>query len=363
MTYNPNVRADHDSAFLAPEVAELLDATVKAKSVAAQISTVFQTNRPSVDFPLFVIPVTASFIDELDDLPLSNADTGSVNVVAYKVAGATQVSSETLSDMNPDIQNQIGNSISDQIVWSLDTAVLGNTTADGPSGLLSLAYNTVAAGTALANTDPFVEAVYEARSANGNLTHFVVSPATAQALSLLKDEAGSARNLLDFQQDGSILVAGVRLLVSSLVDAGTVGWGVDAALARLVQRAGTSVTRTYVPQNDSYFISGVSRYGWGHLRPGVVQRIRFVPMEFELTVTGGSGGSDKFTLLIGGKETAEIAYNANAAAIKSAIVAVDDGITASDVTVTGDGPFTITVPAVLAHGTDSGATTTTVVAA
>jgi hypothetical protein len=34
---------------------------------------------------------------------------------------------------------------------------------------------------------------------------------------------------------------------------------------------------------------------------------------------------------------ASIAHNANAAAIKSAIVTVDDGITASDVDVTGSG--------------------------
>jgi hypothetical protein len=315
-----------------------------------------------VDFPLFTTPVTTSFIAELDDLPLSNTDTASVNVVAYKVAGATQVSSETLADLDPDIAAQIGNSIADQVIWSLDTAVMSNTTADGFNGLLSLAYNTVAAGTELTNTDAFVSAVYAAQSANGSLSHFVVSPDTAQSLSLLKDQTGSARNLLDFQQDGSILVAGVRLLVSSLVDAGTVGWGVDAALARLVLRAGTAITRTYVPQNDSFFISGVSRYGWGHLRPGVVQRIRFTPISYTLTVTGGSGGSDHFTLLIGGKSTADIAYNANAAAIKSAIVAVDDGIVAADVTVTGTGPFTVTVPAVLAHGTDAGATTTTVVA-
>lgn len=361
MTYDINKRADQDSAFLAPEVAKLLDATVAAKSIAAQTSTVFPTKRPSVDFPLFTTPVTTSFIDELDTLPLSNADTDSVNVVAYKIAGATQASSEMLADMDPNIAAQIGGTIADQIIWSLDAAVLGNTTSDGPSGLLSLAYNTVTAGTELVNTDAFVDAVYEAQSANGNLTHFVVKPSTAQALSKLKDEEGSARNLLDFQQDGSILVAGVKLLVSSLVDAGTVGWGVDASLARLVLREGTQITKTYVPQNDSWFISGVSRYGWGHLRPGVVQRIRLTPISYTVSQTGGAS-SDTFTLLVGGKETGTIAWDANAATVKAAIVAVDDGIVADDVSVTGTGPWTVTLPATLAHGTDNGLTTTVVAA-
>lgn len=357
MTYTPNARVDHDSAFLAPEVAGLLDATVKAKSITAQTSTLFGTKRPSVDFPLFTTPVETSFIDELDDLPLSNADTGSVNVVAYKIAGATQVSSEMLADLDPDIAGQIGGSIADQVIWSLDTAVFGNTTSNGPDGLLSLGYNTVAAGTSLTNTDPFVEAVYEAQAANGSLTHFVVSPATAKSLSLLKDQVDSARNLLEFQQDGSILVAGVELLVSSLVDAGTVGWGLDSRLARLVLREGTHITKTYVPQNDSYFISGVSRWGWGHLRPDVVQRIRFTPLTFTVTVTGAPDGGT-FTLSVGGTATGTIAYNASAATVKTAIVAVDDSILADDVTVTGSngGPWTVTLPAVLTLGSAAGLT-------
>ncbi|ODQ96601.1 phage major capsid protein [Mycolicibacterium holsaticum] len=366
MTYNPNVRADHDSAFLAPEVAGLLDETVKAKSIAAQTSTVFNTQRPSVDFPLFTTPVSTGFIAELDDLPLSNADTGSVNVVAHKIAGATQASTEMLSDMNPDISAQIGNSIADQVIWSLDTAYLGNTTEDGPSGLLSIGYNTVSAGAALTNTDAFIDAVYAAQSENGNLTHFIVSPTTANALSKVKDQEDSARNLLDFQQDGTILVAGVRLLVSSLVDAGTVAWGVDSSLARLVLRAGTTITRTYVPQNDSYFISGVARYGWGHLRPDVVQRIRYTPMSYTVTLDGQDTGAS-FTLLVNGVATAAITAESasapTAADVKAAIVAIDDGIVATDVTVTGEngGPFEVTLPAVLAHGTD--VTLTSVVAA
>lgn len=358
MTYNPNARADHDSAFLAPEVAGLLDETVKAKSVTAKTSTLFGTKRPSVDFPLFTTPVETSFIDELDDLPLSNADTGSVNVVVYKIAGATQVSSETLADLDPDIASQIGASIADQVIWSLDTAVFSNaTTADGPSGLLSLGFNTVAAGTSLTNTDPFVEAVYEAQEANGNLTHFVVSPATAKSLSLLKDQVDSARNLLEFQQDGTILVAGVELVVSSLVDAATVGWGLDNRLARLVLREGTHVTKTYVPQNDSYFISGVSRWGWGHLREGVIQRIRYTPLTFTVALTGAPDGGT-FTLSVGGTATGTIAYNASAATVKTAIVAVDDSIVADDVTVTGSngGPWTVTLPAVLTAGSGAGLT-------
>lgn len=101
---------------------------------------------------------------------------------------------------------------------------------------------------------------------------------------------------------------------------------------------------------------------WDTLNPAGIVRIA-ATVSYTLTVAGGSGGRDHYAIKVNGVDTATIAYNANAPAIKSAIVAVDDGITASDVTVTGSGPFTISVPATLAHGTDAAATTTTVAVA
>jgi HK97 family phage major capsid protein len=279
MVYSTNQRSDQDTAFLAHEIGQLVDQTVKSKSIAAHISTVFPTTRPAVDFPLLTTPVTTGFVAELADLPLSNIDTGSVTATAFKVAGATQASSEMLADMDPAIADQIGNSIADQVIWSLDKAVLSSTTTNGPSGLLSLASTQVEPGAALANTDPFVEAVFAAQNAAvpAKVTHFLVSLATAEALSKLKVASGSNQSLLQFQQDGSILVAGVPVLISSLVDAATVAWAVDASHSRLVMRAGTAITKTYVPQNDSYFVSGVARYGWVNLAPASVIRIVHTP--------------------------------------------------------------------------------------
>ncbi|AFC50638.1 phage major capsid protein [Mycobacterium intracellulare] len=275
MVYNANKRADQDSAFLAHEIGKLVDQTVKAKSIAGQISQHVSTQRPAVDFPLFTTPVTTGFIAELADLPLSNVDTASVTATAYKIAGATQASSEMLDDMDPAIAAQIGQSIADQIIWSLDTAVLGTTTTNGPSGLLSLASTQVDPGASVTNLDAFVKAVYAGQNATvpANVSNFVVSPATAEALSLLKTGTGLNTSLLQFQQDGSILVAGVPLVVSSLVDDDTVAWAVDKNHSRLVLRAGTQITKTYVPQNDSWFISGVARYGWVNLAPASVVRI------------------------------------------------------------------------------------------
>lgn len=77
--------------------------------------------------------------------------------------------------------------------------------------------------------------------------------------------------------------------------------------------------------------------------------VKFTHGPSTYTVTLGSPSSGNFTLTLNGKTTANIAYNAAASAVKSAIVALDDNVSASDVTVTGSngGPYTVTVPGLL----------------
>jgi hypothetical protein len=88
------------------------------------------------------------------------------------------------------------------------------------------------------------------------------------------------------------------------------------------------------------------------------------PQVFTVTLANGSSG-ETFTLKVNGVATSAIAYDATAATVKTALVAVDDGIVAADVTVTGSagGPYTVTLPAALTHGTDTGDLVSTVVSA
>ena len=67
----------------------------------------------------------------------------------------------------------------------------------------------------------------------------------------------------------------------------------------------------------------------------------------DFLVTLGSPSAGTFTLTWGGETTAAIAYNATNAAVKSALVALDDGYGAAAWIVTGSagGPYTITPPA------------------
>ncbi|MBN7403204.1 phage major capsid protein [Mycobacteroides abscessus subsp. abscessus] len=66
------------------------------------------------------------------------------------------------------------------------------------------------------------------------------------------------------------------------------------------------------------------------------------------TVALGGATAGNFKLSLNGMPSADIAYNAAASAVKSAIVAIDDGVAAADVTVTGSaGTYTVTVPGLL----------------
>ncbi|SIE09486.1 phage major capsid protein [Mycobacteroides abscessus] len=88
---------------------------------------------------------------------------------------------------------------------------------------------------------------------------------------------------------------------------------------------------------------------------------------YTLDFNGATGGTA--TVNLNGKDSGTIAYNASAATVKSAIVAIDDGIAAADVTVTGSaGVYTVTVPglltangASLTGGSPAGTATVTVV--
>ena len=64
----------------------------------------------------------------------------------------------------------------------------------------------------------------------------------------------------------------------------------------------------------------------------------FVPTVFGRTFGVVAPGSGNYKLKVNGVDTADIAFGALASAVKSALVAVDDGFDASDFTVTGTAP-------------------------
>lgn len=122
---------------------------------------------------------------------------------------------------------------------------------------------------------------------------------------------------------------------------------------------------------EFYATCGVSRTGekppaldkWSGTLTGrgkptdIVKPLAAPPGPADFLVTLGSPSAGDFTLTLGGKTTAAIAYNAISSAVKSALVDLDDGYLSGDFTVTGisGGPYTVTVPAGAGVLTGSGA--------
>jgi type II secretory pathway pseudopilin PulG len=117
----------------------------------------------------------------------------------------------------------------------------------------------------------------------------------------------------------------------------------------------------YEPLPDGYFmaaIDGVYRPVLKHTWVGGAgwAALTSAPTG-QYTVTLGAPSAGTFTLTYGGLTTATIAYTAANSAVKSALVALDDGFDASDWTVSGSagGPYVVTLPVVGTVLTGSGA--------
>ncbi|WP_235663994.1 phage major capsid protein [Mycolicibacter terrae] len=265
-------RNDQAQSWLPEDFGEMLDLAVQAKSVAAQASALFGTERQKVGFPLWVADPEVGWYGELDEISLTDGDTDEVVVTPTKTAGLTLVSNELADDSDPAIADQIASGLANQIAHAIDKAYFANTTAKGPNGLLSLASTSVDTGATVANLDAFVKARYAAEANGAKLSHWLMSPDTAEQLSLLKRQTGSNEPLIEFVEDG-ITVAGLPVITSTHVDEDTVAWGIDKSQQRYVLRKGTTVERFPAVTNDGLYIRAISRIGLGFLNPAGVVRL------------------------------------------------------------------------------------------
>ena len=146
-----------------------------------------------------------------------------------------------------------------------------------PAWLLSIASTAVDAGDAWADLDWAEAAKSNAEQHNTMVTSFVCNPATALAVSTIKETTTSARTLLgaDPTAPASRTVAGVPLLTSSTIADGIL-WGIPKSRVVVALRSGTEVTT----DTSAFFTShrvAVSRRVEGRLgvhRPGSGQQDR-----------------------------------------------------------------------------------------
>lgn len=243
------------AAILTPEQVEaLVIRPLQADSVATQASTIINTASSSTRIPIVGADPTTGWVAEGAEISASDPTLAEIDVTVKKLAGLTAITNELAADSNPAAQSVVGEGLVRDLRAKLDAAFFAATTAtNAPAGLGTLAgVSTIEAPAAFGNLDDFAEAIAAAETLGRTITSFVANPADALALSVLKDQTGSNRPLL--QSDPTLptrrLILGVPLLVSAAVTPGTV-WAIPAAQSYVVIRTDASV----VVDSSAFFSS------------------------------------------------------------------------------------------------------------
>lgn len=204
--------------------------------------------------PIINTDPVAAWVAEGSEISPSNMEVSETGDIFHKVAGLTIISREMAEDASPDISQQIGLGLGRDIARRIDEAFFGkrDTNTLAPRGLEDLTNTaTVTAPATWENTDPFVQAIYQANTAGVTLTAFAAHPDDALALAQLKDQTDSQRPLLgpDPTNPTLPLIAGVPLYTSPAITPGTV-WGLPASAISIAIREDVTLTR-----DDSVFFT------------------------------------------------------------------------------------------------------------
>lgn len=263
---------------LLPDViGPLVTRPVRNMSAALQVATVVTCTDHEFRIPIVEGDAGAAWVAEAAEIPVSDADVTEIVVRPPKVAGLSVISRELASDSSPSAQAIVGEGLAQSIATKVDQAFFGNTVTNGPSGLLSIAgVSVVDTGAAIANTDPFAEALSNAEVAGAVVTSFVAHPNTVLTLSKVKKQTGSNEPLLgyDASQPTRRQVLGVPLLPSPAVAEGTV-WAIPAAKVFVVIREDVTldVDRSAYFSSDRVAIRATMRIGFGFPHPAAVVRL------------------------------------------------------------------------------------------
>ncbi|OAT69435.1 capsid protein [Mycobacteroides immunogenum] len=261
-----------DGAFTPQDFGQLVNLAVKRQSIAGRSASHFGTDAAKVTFPRWTANPAVAMYNELEQIALTDATTDHVDALVYKTAAINLISNEMADDSNPSVAELIGAGLAENIARKIDACYLANTTAKGPDGLLAQSYTAIDnGGAAFTSLDPFIAARYAAEANGSKLTHWIVSPATAEVLSKIKVQSGSQLNLLQFVDDG-IEVAGLPVLLSNQIDAGTLAWGIPKEHVQFVLRKDTEVRKFDAVREDGVYIRAVARFGFAFLNePGITR--------------------------------------------------------------------------------------------
>jgi HK97 family phage major capsid protein len=278
---------------LAPEeVGPLIIQPLRLRSVALRAATVLETMRPSLRFPVVDLDATAAWVAESADITESDPTLGEVNVVPSKLATITKVSSELVEDSaeNAAAAAVVADGVVRSFARAVDLAFFTNTTSLGPSGLESVAFQTISVGGVHANFDPFATAISEVERVGSVVTAFAADFSTCLTLSLLKRFGTTTQTIsnepLLAQSPGDVAnptqrqILGVPLYSApnGCIEPGVV-WAIANDKVFVVMRRDIEIVANpfWYFGSDSTAVRGTMRLGFGFPHPAAIVKIVATP--------------------------------------------------------------------------------------
>lgn len=260
------------------EVGALIVQPVEKASVAMQVATVVHTGSHEFRIPIVTSDATAAWTPEGQDITPSDAGVDEITVAPDKLAALSIISTELANDSSPEATGLVGNSIARDLARKVDAAFFGDTIANGPDGIESLAGRQTVANGAITNVDDFAEAVSLAENVGAQVTAFVANANTVLSLSKLKKATGSNEPLL--QPDPTLptrrQILGVPLWsVPNTVLPDAVIWALDGSRVYVVIRQDVDlrVDESRYFESDRIGIRATLRIGFGYPHQAALVRI------------------------------------------------------------------------------------------
>lgn len=185
---------DLGGALRAVDTGQLVEIPWRATSVALATTTVVATTSSEWRCPVLDSDVTAAYVDENEQLNLSDPVLDSCAVTPKALTVLTRVSDEALADSTPAAISIISDSIVRSLSFATDQSWVAASTPKGSPGLGSLVGNGAQAvdvdGT-ISDLDPFISAIGKLEAHGAKATAFVADSRTWTALALLRQFEGT----------------------------------------------------------------------------------------------------------------------------------------------------------------------------
>lgn len=255
------------SPILPEQVAnDLLIAPLMETAVATNpaIARTVVTGNNTIRFPRVSKHASAGWVAEGSPIPETGVELADLVVEPRKLGALSSLTRETMEDSDPAAQQILGESMVRGIRQVLDTSFVSSTGAGPvePKGLAGI--TATEAVLDLADLDSFVQAAYTIAEQGHICTGYLVSPADAAAIALLKQGSDSNAYLLESNAPGTVSLNGIPLVISADLEPGT-AYAIPAATVLTVIRRDATIETSDAPRfsSDVITVKTTMRVGFG----------------------------------------------------------------------------------------------------